>query len=219
MCRWPSHVRRSWEPSWPCLCSAPGAEPVFPPGGAFPDSPRQVLIRRPCLGQAGARMEGIPGSGRAGDRSSRAGVTVESSSWALGSAQGEKSTPQTRTPPPKPIAGTQQGKHSQELGFPKPLAPSCPQIAAEAGSEPREGSAPLSTPPVSSIPPSPGTAGRPSLCPSPAAGCNKPLAPTHGSAAATALPVRPHAGNTKGATGVWGQSPKQPPLKAQGSVW
>ena len=198
---------------------SPRGRACFPSRGGFPCLPQQGLIQRPCLEQAGTCTEGIPalpGSRRVGDRRSRPSIAPRSFPWALGSAQGEKSTPQTRAPTtaisdtPKPIAGTQQGKHSHELGFPKLSPPSCPQIAAEAGSEPGEARRLLAHP-CQLHPTLVGTDRLPSLCLSPTAGCSKPLAPTHGSATATVLLVRPHTGSSKGATWAWVQSPKQPP--------
>lgn len=87
--------------AFPCgqavLCSALGQSLPSLPEGAFSASPSKVLAKGfVCLEQAGAHLDRIPAvprSRRAGDRRSRASITSGSSPWALGSAQGEKSTP------------------------------------------------------------------------------------------------------------------------------
>lgn len=52
LCRWPSHMGRGWEPSWPCLCSAPG-QSLPSLWGAFPASPSMGLAKGVALSKPG----------------------------------------------------------------------------------------------------------------------------------------------------------------------
>lgn len=153
-------------------CAQPKGRACLPSRGGFPCLPQQGLFQRPCLVQAGARMEGIPalpGSRRAGDRRSRAGIAAESSPWALGSAQGEKSTLQTRTPPPlqyqtplNPLQGPSKGSTAKSWDFPSLCLPPAPKSPQRLALSPGRLGASWHTP-VSSIPPSQGPMGsRPS---------------------------------------------------------
>lgn len=200
-------------------CAHPGDRACLPSWGGFPCLPQQGLSQRPCLEQAGARVEGIPalpGRRRAGDRRSRGGTAAESSPWPLRSAQGEKSTLQTRIPPTlqyqtplNPLQGPSKGSTAKSWDFPSLCLPPAPRLLQRLALSPGR----LGTSwhiPCQPYPTLLGTDGLLSLCLSPVAGCNKPLAPTPGFATATALPVWPHAGNSKDAMWAWGQSPKQP---------
>lgn len=200
-------------------CAHPRDRACLPSWGGFPCLPQQGLSQRPCLEQAGARVEGIPalpGRRRAGDRRSRGGIAAESSPWPLRSAQGEENTLQTRIPPTlqyqtplNPLQGPSKGSTAKSWDFPSLCLPPAPRLLQRLALSP--GRLGTSWPiPCQPYPTLLGTDRLPSLCPSPVAGCNKPLAPTPGFATATALQVWPHAGNSKDATWAWGQSPKQP---------
>lgn len=126
---------------------SPGAEPVFPPGGAFPASPSQGLSKGLALSKLGHAWRVsllCLGAGGLGTGGAEPASQLRALLGPSGQPRERKAPCRPGPPPtavsdtPKAIAGTQQGKHSQALGFPMPLPPSCPQIAAEAGSEPRE---------------------------------------------------------------------------------
>lgn len=103
LCRWPSHMGRRWEPSWPCLCSAPG-QSLPSLWGAFPASPSMGLPKGVALSKPGhagpslhpASLHPCSAWEQEGwGQGDRAGFAAERSPWALGSTQGQKSTPQT----------------------------------------------------------------------------------------------------------------------------
>lgn len=141
---------------------SPGAEPGFPSlRGAFPASPSKSLAEGFALSKLRRAWRTsllCPGAGGA-----ELAPQLRALREPSGQPSREKSPPQARTPPllqgqtpPVAIAGTQQGKQSQELAFPEPLPPYCPQITAEAGSEPGEAqhlpAHPTSSPPPSTAP-------------------------------------------------------------------
>lgn len=154
-CSEPACRSRGHHPLWGPLVSValphgqvvgalqPWGRSCLPSWGPFSCLPQQGLIQKHCLEHTGVLREGIsvlPGS------RSRAGIAA----ILLGHPQNRIAPYRAGSPPtavsdiPVPIAGTLQGKHSQKLGFPKPLPPPIPRLQQRLAESPGRLSTPLS---------------------------------------------------------------------------
>jgi len=150
---------------------APGAEPAFPPGAAFPASPSKGLSKGLALSKLGhARRASLLCLGAGGLGTGEADPASHLGAFLGPSGQPrERKAPRRPGPPPlqyqtplNPLQGPSKGSTATSWDFPSPRLPPAPKLLQRLALSPGRLGASWHTP-VSSIPPSWGPTGsRPS---------------------------------------------------------